>query len=539
DCILEGGQTDEINKLLSPKALVNFEKWDEEAVKRGIPKTVNDITEGDNLLIKGNNLLALHCLKRKYAEKVKLIYIDPPYNTGNDSFKYNDNFNHSSWLTFMKNRLEIARELLRDDGVIFVQCDDNEQAYLKLLMDDIFGSNNYIRTVSIRKKQSAGIGQDAFILDVVEYNLIYAKTSLFDSKNKYYIDVKFDEKQRNNFASYISKYISKEKIREITDAKGNPVTIYKWKVEVSNLPKETRLDQNYIQHFNDHFVTYNPQSSLARKIISEINDDGYYEAVYYPVKGKNKNTETSVFFYKKRIIQKLSGIARIENNKIIKREIITNFWADVFWDAIGAEGNVALNNGKKPEKLLHRIIDMTTNSGDIVLDFFLGSGTTAAVAHKMGRHWIGIEQLSVHIDKAKKRLCNVISGEQSGISKALNWSGGGSFIYFELATYNQRFVEEIEQAQNSTTLLSIWDEMKNYGFLLHNVRVKEFDKNINEFEKLKLEKQKETLIETLNMNMLYVPLSDIEDMKYHISDDDIELNKAFYGNEYTSKEGEL
>ena len=166
DCILEGGQTkeecgrneiffnkilakDEINKLLSPKALVNFEKWDEDAVKNGTPKPVYDITENDNLLIKGNNLLALHCLKQKYAGKVKLIYIDPPYNTGNDSFKYNDNFNHSSWLTFMKNRLEIAKELMRDDGVIFIQCDNHEEAYLRVLMDDVF-DRNYVNTISVK-----------------------------------------------------------------------------------------------------------------------------------------------------------------------------------------------------------------------------------------------------------------------------------------------------------------------------------------------------------------------------------------------------
>ena len=440
DCILEGGQTkeeskrneiffnkilakDEINKLLSPKALVNFEKWDEEAVKRGSPKSVSDITEEDNLLIKGNNLLALHCLKRKYAGKVKLIYIDPPYNTGNDSFKYNDNFNHSSWLTFMKNRLEIARELLRDDGSIYIQTDVNEAHYLKILVDDVFGTNNFRSEI------------------------------IWDTSIPY--------------------------------VAGN-----KW------------LSNNWIYS---------------------------HSSIFYYAKNKNK-----VSFKKQTFdIQQPSGD--------ISKKPIKDVWTDIrnFAGFLGAK-DIKLNfKTRKPEYLLMRIIEASTDPGDIVLDFFSGSGTTGAVAHKMNRKWIMVEQLNNQINISKQRLQKVIEGEPNGISKALNWTGGGSFIYCELATYNQRFVEEIEQAQNSTTLLSIWDEMKNYGFLLHNVRVKEFDKNINEFKKLELEKQKEILIETLNMNMLYVPLSDIEDMKYHISDDDIELNKAFYGNEYTSKEGEL
>ncbi|EAK4827825.1 site-specific DNA-methyltransferase, partial [Campylobacter coli] len=131
---------DEIDVLFDKKALQNFELIGE---SKNLQEYLKD---NPNLLIKGNNLLALHSLKKLYANKVKLIYIDPPYNTGNDSFNYNDKFNHSTWLTFMKNRLEVAREFLRDDGVIFVQCDDNEQAYLKVLMDEIFGRESYLRT---------------------------------------------------------------------------------------------------------------------------------------------------------------------------------------------------------------------------------------------------------------------------------------------------------------------------------------------------------------------------------------------------------
>ena len=149
---------DEIDRLFDKKALVNFKRFtkDGEQEVKEIKRDENG-TIKENLIIKGNNLLALHSLKKEFAGKVKLIYIDPPYNTKNDGFKYNDNFNHSTWLTFMKNRLEVARELLRDDGVIFVQCDDNEQAYLKVLMDEVFGRENFVNNISLRMSTSAGL----------------------------------------------------------------------------------------------------------------------------------------------------------------------------------------------------------------------------------------------------------------------------------------------------------------------------------------------------------------------------------------------
>ena len=464
DCILEGGQTkeecgrkeiffnkilakDEINKLLSPKAFVNFEKWDEEAVKNEKPKPVYDISEDDNLLIKGNNLLALHCLKHKYAGKVKLIYIDPPYNTGNDSFKYNDNFNHSSWLTFMKNRLEIARELLSEDGSIYVSIDLKEHHYLKLLMDDVFGRKNFINDVvwNTSPLNVAGFKGKAS-------NWVYSISNLL----------------------YYCKYAANRKFHKMYNSRS-----------------EKFIEDNYRQE----------------------DENGRF-----------------------RITRRGNKVYMKDD----KGDPITNIWNDILsfnYVAVASSEGRNFSYGQKPEKLIQRIILSSTDPGDIVLDFFAGTGTTGAVAHKLNRKWIMIEQMDAQIDIVQQRLHEVIEGEQGGISKALNWKGSGSFIYFELATYNQKFIDEIEQAKDSTTLLAIWDDMKNCGFLLHNLEVKKFDKNIDEFGKKELSKQKEILLQTLNMNMLYVPLSDIEDMKYNISDDDIELNKVFYGSEYISTEG--
>ncbi|EGU4055046.1 site-specific DNA-methyltransferase, partial [Salmonella enterica] len=208
DCVLEGGMTkedqgkdeiyyneiiarDEIDCLFSPKILNNAKRYTKEDVEENITNFSNE----DNLIIKGNNLIALYALKERYAGKVKLIYIDPPYNTGNDSFKYNDRFNRSTWLTFMKNRLEVARELLSDDGCIFIQCDDNEQAYLKVLMDDIFLEKNFISSIVVKMSHLSGVKmshRDRNIPKIKEFVLSYAKNKDFILLNETFQDAEWN-----------------------------------------------------------------------------------------------------------------------------------------------------------------------------------------------------------------------------------------------------------------------------------------------------------------------------------------------------------
>ena len=192
DCVLEGGMTkedekrkeiffneilaqDEVDKLLAPKVFTNWKRYTAKGEgKVGVLKRAKDGTIKENLIIKGNNLLALHTLKEQFQGKVKLVYIDPPYNTGTDSFGYNDNFNHSSWLTFMKNRLEVVKQLLRSDGVIFVQCDSREQAYLKVLMDDIFDRENFIEVITVVNNPR---GRDyGGVANMHEFINVYAKS---------------------------------------------------------------------------------------------------------------------------------------------------------------------------------------------------------------------------------------------------------------------------------------------------------------------------------------------------------------------------
>jgi adenine-specific DNA-methyltransferase len=549
DCVLEGGMTkedqkrdeifwneilapDEISRLLDPKVFTNAKRID----KNGEHKFDGFRTDEkgdikDNLIIKGNNLLVLHSIKKRFAGKVKLIYIDPPYNTGNDSFKYNDSFNHSTWLTFMKNRLEVAKELLKNDGIIFIQIDSEERDYLKILLDDIFGRDNYLNNVVVRKKQAAGVGQDAFLLDTVEYILMYAKSKddFIKYKQKQYLEFEFDDELMDDYSQYVKNLGERVFVKTITDARGEEVKIYKYpKVIVEKVSDDNKEKNFYLKNFDKFFVTYGPQSSLMKKVIRNLDDNGFYEIEYIPSRGAKNKEIVTVNFYKKRILQWLKDIAYVKDNKIIKKQVAEVLWTDISWDVIGPEGGVELKSGKKPEELLKRIIEMTTLKGDLVLDFFMGTGTTCAVAHKMGRQYIGVEQLDYGENSAVVRLKNVINGDQTGISKEVGWKGGGDFVYLELMKWNENFVEKIQEAKTKDELKKLWETMKEKAFLSYKVDIKTIDEHAKDFDDLSIEDQKRFLLECLDKNHLYVNYSEIDDEEYGVSEEDKKLNREFY-----------
>ena len=184
--------------------------------------------------------------------------------------------------------------------------------------------------------------------------------------------------------------------------------------------------------------------------------------------------------------------------------------------------------GQKPEKLLERIIKAHTNEGDIVLDFFGGTGTTAATAMKMNRQFIVCEQLDKHIDICKRRLLKVIEGDSSGISKKYNWTGGSSFIYTELKELNAEYIEKINKAKSAKTLILLWEELKKSPYVNFRIDIDEFDKNIDDFKKLSKTEQKQILINIIDKNLLYVNYCDIDDEEYAISNDDKKFNRNFY-----------
>lgn len=205
-----------------------------------------------------------------------------------------------------------------------------------------------------------------------------------------------------------------------------------------------------------------------------------------------------------------------------------DFWNDIDFQNTQNEGGISFPAGKKPEALLRRFLFLFTDENDLVMDFFNGSGSTTAVCLKLNRKFIGVEQLDYGDNDSTKRLINVINGEQSGISKSINWKGGGSFIYCELAKYNQTYADQILEADSKEKLIAVWQKMKEKAFLSYQFDKQSFDERIEAFKTLSLDDQKKFLLEVLDKNQLYVNFSEMADETFEISEADKRLNKIFY-----------
>ena len=547
DCVLEGGQTkeeekrkeiffneilaqDEINRMFDPKVLT---KW-----KRHTATGEEDVTEikrddngtiRENLIIKGNNLIALHTLKQQFRGRVKLIYIDPPYNTGSDSFGYNDSFNHSSWLTFMRNRLEVAKTLLRNDGVIFVQCDDSEAAYLKVLMDDVFDDATYATTIYVQVRY----GQKT-LSEKNDYQKLIEQIHIYHKKD--FKPIKPTEEYS------IEKFVWE--IVEISSGKhlelgSKPVVLFK-PGEYKIIQKEasltglketwatgTVLKNNASGKFFGTYIA--PRVAIdglgCLYKVEGIGEDGLGFRYFT---GPKRSGATKGKFYSG---IPTSRLEEMQSGESLKELVIPNYYN--FADAFGNcrhEGGVELRSGKKPEALLKLIVEMTTKENDIVLDFFCGTGTTLAVAHKLQRAYIGVEQLDYHENDSLIRLKNVIEGDLTGISNEVDFKGGGDFIYCELMQYNQVYMNKIQAAQSSEELVALWQEIAENSFLNWYVNAEMPQDAIDDFIAIdNLEAQKHCLVELLDKNQLYVNLSEIEDADFGVSEEDKGLNRAFYG----------
>ncbi|RVZ46106.1 site-specific DNA-methyltransferase [Helicobacter pylori] len=467
----------EIDTLLHKKALCNFEMHGEGDLQSALKD------KNTNYLIKGNNLIALHSLKKKFAKQVKCIYIDPPYNTGNDSFNYNDNFNHSSWLVFMKNRLEAAREFLSDDGVIFVQCDDNEQAYLKVLMDEVFFRENFVASISW--KQFHSVKNDAANFSKnIEYILCYCKNfsknlisnEPFDKSNSYKLKdengfYKLDPvwaKSGNNFSPYTF----------LNGKTWSPPSGTFWRYSIGTLKD---MEQN-------NRIVFNGKNPMAKRYLSEVAE----------------GRKSSTFWDGSEVGYNLNGDAEIKQ---------------LF------NGNKVFNN-PKPEALISRILEISTQENDLVLDFFAGSGTTCAVAHKMKRRYIGIEQMDYIETITKERLKKVIEGEQGGISKKCDFKGGGSFVYAELKEVNLEIKKQILNANSASECLKIFKTLNECILKRTDCKMDEIDSE--EFQNLDLNEQKRKCCASLDSNEDYLNLGDIDEDAWEIDEITKKYNEIFY-----------
>ena len=511
---------DEIDNLFSPKAFCNVKKYATDGESSCIDFTrdaeinknrgLSEDTITDNLIIKGNNLLALHSLKKEFEGKIKLIYIDPPYNTGSDGFSYNDNFNHSSWLTFMKNRLEVAKDLLRDDGCVFVQCDDNEQAYLKVLMDEIFGRENFVANCPRKTRGAATTKSNAELQKLNDYLLIYWKNK---SESAFNLRKKGEKKypnidERGKF--YIVPLQDNGPHGTRTARPNLYYPIYKTKNGKFNLERENPDDVEILpkQHKND-----DGRWMWSKKKFSSDNLDLYEEdGVMYIKHYFNENEDQNIYE------QERTWLDNFQNSK---GTIALN---EVF-------GEKGIFNNPKPEELMSFVLGIGSDEHDIILDYHLGSGTTAAVAHKMNRQYIGVEQMDYIKTISCERLKKVIEGEQGGISKSVEWQGGGSFVYMELAEKNEKAMQLISACKNYDELVSIFNTLSTKYFLHYNVRINDFiNKTCKEeqFKNLSLEKQKEIFCRMLDLNQLYVNCDDRNDKDSGLSENDIKATENFY-----------
>jgi len=532
DCILEGGQSreeqnreeiffnealaqDEITQLLEPKVLSNAKRIDKDGEKpvggfkrdaelnkkRGLPED----TITDNLIIKGNNLLALHSLKEEFAGKVKLIYIDPPYNTGGDKniFSYNNSFNHSSWLTFMKNRLVAARRFLTNDGFMTIAIDHYELYYLGALADEVFGRENRIAIVTVVHNPK-GRNQATFFSENSEYLLVYAKNIEQAEFNQVAIDQEVlesfnleDDKGKFRYEPYI-------RARTVW-SRGNrpknwyPIYVSKDLKDITSV-KKAGYYELFPRTNSGDFAWKNIQKSFI-----ELNVGDYFKA---------EKEDDKIILY----------------HKYYEQQVLKNVWTDKKYQSEFHGTNllkrlIGKNNFSYP-KSLFAVIDVLkimSSPGDVVMDFFGGSGTTMHAVLELNedenilkRQFILVEQLKEHIDILLKRGEKIIENSSD------------NFAYLELKKYNQAFIEKIEAAKDTEALLKIWEQMKAKSFLNYNVDIQEQEKHLEEFNADTLNNQKQLLLKLLDLNQLYVNLSSLNDKDFECTDEEKTVTKDFY-----------
>ena len=438
-----------------------------------------DALDIENMLIKGDNLLALNTLKKHFDklpdnEKVKCIYIDPPYNTGSAFEHYDDNIEHSEWLTMMRDRFTLLRDLLKDDGFIFVHLDDKESAYCKILLDEVFGRENYCNEIILTTNKPFGFkGTADSLFKQANHIFLYAKNKesielkkIFYERNydtaygKVFLDISIPESEWEweNINDHVAKLKGFDNSREAKRSIGSEE--FEDMIAQFALNNAERVFQAVGVSggaFLKRKETIKKSKENNKVIVRHPNDDMDYQFI-----GGRR-----VIYYKERLTE-IDGL-------LLPGEIITDTWTDISFEGLAHEGAVDFPKGKKPEKLLQRVFEIGSEEGDLVLDIFGGSGSTFAVAHKMNRRWIGVE-IGNHIEShILPRLSNILIGDdQSGISKSVNWQGGGSFKYYHLGESIISIDEETKKGEFNWSLGKQFIQeslLQSYDFVVQDINV--------------------------------------------------------------------
>ena len=557
DCILEGGQSreedkreeiffneilaqDEITQLLEPKVLTNAKRIDKDGEKPLDQFNRNENgTITDNLIIKGNNLLALHTLKEEFAGKVKLIYIDPPYYFNKsktvDTFTYNSNFKLSTWLVFMKNRLIEAKRLLSDKGVIFISIDDGGQAHLKVLLDEVFGTENFIANLPTIMNLKGNNDEYAFA-GTHEYTLVYAKNKVQSVFYEFPIDpdemlqeweedeigyfkkgapmraTGAEDKREDRAEMFYPFLISNDEVTTITEEEF---------LKIYDKPSKT-FDDDYVQELKEKY------EKLGYDFILPVADDQWGRWRWgYSEKNKNRlsydvivnRSGKSITLYKKQ---------RPELGELPSKKPKTIFYKPEYSSGNGTSqikelfGEKVFSN-PKPLELIKDFVLLGSAKDDIVLDFHAGSGTTAHAVLQLNREDGGERQFIIC-----EQMDYVETVTSKRIQKVIERYNSGDFVYLELKKYNQTFIEQIEEAKDTKALLQIWEQMKAKSFLNYNVDIKKQDEHLEEFKSFTLAEQKQHLCELLDKNQLYVNLSSLNDADFACTEEEKKVTKDFY-----------
>ncbi|ANU08702.1 site-specific DNA-methyltransferase [Paraurantiacibacter namhicola] len=394
----------------------------DDALSHGDP---GDGSYGGNMLIQGDNLEALKALLPYYRGQVKCIYIDPPFGTGKEFENYDDSWKHALWLQMMFPRIELLRDLLKDDGALFVHLDDNELDYAKVILDEIFGRDNFVSRISIKARSPSAFSTvNPGVFKASEYLLWYAKDK------------------------------PKMPQRRVWTAREPDTAYKKWINNPDDDPREWNIEsatKRINQYLKEDAGRLSPSNALKKFYVdnakhlmrlAEISDSGAGEDIvnlkYKSLERKGQvlkmarvNHDDVIVLDGQQVLTYDKNIHEIDGVQTPAR-MLTNIWDDISWEGIAGEGGVRLKKGKKPEKLIRRCLQLITVPGDLVLDSFLGSGTTAAVAMKMRRRLIGIERGQQAETHCHKRLVKVCQNDASGISKLEGWKGGGEFAFYRL-----------------------------------------------------------------------------------------------------------
>ncbi len=393
--------------------------------------------ERDGLLVCGDNIEFFKSAGSFLSGQVRLVYLDPPYNTGNANLVYEDDLHRSDWLVMMRNLLNQLLPLLTKDGCICVSIDDSEMPYLRVLMDEIVGEKKFVACVAYERSGSAGLGQGGVILNTKEYILIYS------NDKRTLNDIGYERPLDKETMRRYSKVLVDEGRRVLIDefdASGQRARLFKHdNVQIASLSlrsfdkRREEIDSKFSESFDKIFRTQNVQkeNSFQNSIISRLEKDEFYSLEYVPSRGKYKGTNKTLYYCNGELCAWLKDSAFVTADGITKRNKLTDFWshAEIPKADLANEGGVLFSRSKKPEHLMHRLIALASNPGDLVLDPFLGSGSFVAVAHKMERRWIGIESGQHFFDGPLSRMKRVVDGDQTGVSRLTNWQGGGTFAY--------------------------------------------------------------------------------------------------------------